>query len=111
MILDLTITIQPNEESKKNLIEKKLRTALSEALKQNKIEIPAQDFDFKFVKKSIDARHGMQKFILRYKAFTKNELEKLERKIVWKNADTSCGAKKVLIVGSGPAGLFAALRF
>ena len=111
MILDLTITIQPNEESKKNLIEKKLRTALSEALKQNKIEIPAQDFDFKFVKKSIDARHGRQKFILRYKAFTKNELEKLERKIVWKNADTSCGAKKVLIVGSGPAGLFAALRF
>ena len=111
MILDLTITIQPNEERKKNLIEKKLRTALSEVLKQNKIEIPAQDFDFKFVKKSIDARHGRQKFILRYKAFTKNELEKLERKIVWKNADTSCGAKKVLIVGSGPAGLFAALRF
>lgn len=111
MILDLTITIQPNEEDKKNLIEKKLRTALSEALKQNKIEIPTQDFDFKFVKKSIDARHGRQKFILRYKAFTKNELEKLERKIVWKNADTSCGAKKVLIVGSGPAGLFAALRF
>ena len=111
MILDLTITIQPNEERKKNIIEKKLRTALSEALKQNKIEIPAQDFDFKFVKKSIDARHGMQKFILRYKAFTKNELEKLERKIIWKNADISCGAKKVLIVGSGPAGLFAALRF
>lgn len=111
MILDLTITIQPNEENKKNLIEKKLHAALSETLKQNKIEIPTQVFDFKFVKKSIDARHGRQKFILRYKAFTKNELEKLERKIVWKNADTSCGAKKVLIVGSGPAGLFAALRF
>lgn len=111
MILDLTITIQPNEEGKKNLIEKKLHAALSEVLKQSKIEIPAQDFDFKFVKKSIDARHGRQKFILRYKAFTENERNELERKIVWKKADTSHGAKKVLIVGSGPAGLFAALRF
>lgn len=111
MILDLTITIQPNEEGKKNLIEKKLHAALSEVLKQSKIEIPDQDFDFKFVKKSIDARHGRQKFILRYKAFTENERNELERKIVWKKADTSHGAKKVLIVGSGPAGLFAALRF
>lgn len=111
MILDLTITILPNEESKKNFIEKKLHAALSEILKQNKIEIPIQNFDFKFVKKSIDARHGRQKFILRYKAFTENELEKFEQKIIWKNADTSFGAKKVLIVGSGPAGLFAALRF
>lgn len=111
MILDLTITIQPNEEGKKNLIEKKLHATLSEVLKQSKIEIPAQDFDFKFVKKSIDARHGRQKFILRYKAFTENERNELERKIVWKKADTSHGAKKVLIVGSGPAGLFAALRF
>lgn len=111
MILDLTITILPNEESKKNFIEKKLHAALNETLKQNKIEIPIQNFDFKFVKKSIDARHGRQKFILRYKAFTENELEKFEQKIIWKNADTSFGAKKVLIVGSGPAGLFAALRF
>lgn len=111
MILDLTITISPNEESKKNFIEKKLHAALNEVLKQNKIEIPIQNFDFKFVKKSIDARHGRQKFILRYKAFTENELEKFEQKIIWENADTSFGAKKVLIVGSGPAGLFAALRF
>lgn len=111
MILDLTISILPNEESKKNLIEKKLRAALNEALAKSGIALPAQDFDFKFIKKSIDARHGRQKFILRYKAFTENERQNLERKIVWKNADTSSGAKKILIVGSGPAGLFAALRF
>ena len=111
MILDLTISILPNEESKKNLIEKKLRATLNEALEKSDIALPAQDFDFKFIKKSIDARHGRQKFILRYKAFTENERQNLERKIVWKNAETSSGAKKILIVGSGPAGLFAALRF
>lgn len=111
MILDLTITIQPNEEDKKNLIEKKLRAELGDALKRSGIDLQAHDFNFKFIKKSIDARHGRQKFILRYKAFTENEREKFERKIVWKKADTSLGAKKVLIVGSGPAGLFAALRF
>ena len=111
MILDLTISILPNEESKKNLIEKKLRATLNEALAKSGIVLPAQDFDFKFIKKSIDARHGKQKFIMRYKAFTENERQNLERKIVWKNADTSSGAKKILIVGSGPAGLFAALRF
>ncbi len=111
MILDLTITVQPNEESENNLIEKKLRIALTDALKKNGSDFSAKDFDFKFVKKSIDARHGRQKFILRYKAFTESEREKFERKIVWKKADTSRGAKKVLIVGSGPAGLFAALRF
>lgn len=111
MILNLTIPIQPNEEGKKNLIEKKVRAALADALKQNDIAIPIHNFDFAFAKKSIDARHGRQKFILRYTAFTEDERKKIERKIVWKNADTSRGAKKVLIVGSGPAGLFAALRF
>ena len=94
MILDLTISILPNEESKKNLIEKKVRATLNEALAKSGIVLPAQVFDFKFIKKSIDARHGKQKFIMRYKAFTENERQNLERKIVWKNADTSSDAKK-----------------
>lgn len=111
MILDLTITIQPNEEGDKNFIEKKLRTALIGTLKKSGSDFSAKNFNFKFVKKSIDARHGRQKFVLRYKAFTESEREKFERKIIWKKADTSQDAKKVLIVGSGPAGLFAALRF
>ena len=61
-----------------------------------------------FEKKSIDARHGAVKIILRYKIYIGEKPHgDAETLPVWKNAD---GQKKVVIVGSGPAGLYAAFR-
>ncbi|MCI6545693.1 MAG: FAD-dependent monooxygenase, partial [Spirochaetia bacterium] len=62
-----------------------------------------------FVKKSIDARHGQLKYHLRYKVFIDEEPGEIKTSALpeWKSAD---GKKTVIIVGSGPAGLFGALK-
>lgn len=104
MITEVTITVLPDDEKNKNLIEKLI---LKELAKKNvsagKKHIPV------FVKKSIDARHGQLKFHLRYKVFIDEEPGELKTSALpeWKSAD---GKKTVIIVGSGPAGLFGALK-
>ena len=61
------------------------------------------------MKKSIDARHGQLKYHLRYKVFIDEEPGEVKTSALpeWKSAD---GKKTVIIVGSGPAGLFGALK-
>ena len=104
MITEVTITVLPDDEKNKNLIEKLI---LKELAKKNvsagKKNIPV------FVKKSIDARHGQLKFHLRYKVFIDEEPGEVKTSALpeWKSAD---GKKTVIIVGSGPAGLFGALK-
>ena len=104
MITEVTITVLPDDEKNKNLIEKLI---LKELAKKNvsagKKHIPV------FVKKSIDARHGQLKFHLRYKVFIDEEPGEIKTSALpeWKSAD---GKKTVIIVGSGPAGLFGALK-
>lgn len=104
MITEVTITVLPDDEKNKNLIEKLI---LKELAKKNvsagKKHIPV------FVKKSIDARHGQLKFHLRYKVFIDEEPGEVKTSALpeWKSAD---GKKTVIIVGSGPAGLFGALK-
>ena len=104
MITEVTITVLPDDEKNKNLIEKLI---LKELAKKNvsagKKHIPV------FVKKSIDARHGQLKFHLRYKVFIDEEPGAVKTSALpeWKSAD---GKKTVIIVGSGPAGLFGALK-
>lgn len=104
MITEVTITVLPDDEKNKNLIEKLI---LKELAKKNvsagKKHIPV------FVKKSIDARHGQLKYHLRYKVFIDEEPGEVKTSALpeWKNAD---GKKTVIIVGSGPAGLFGALK-
>lgn len=104
MITEVTITILPDDEKNKNLIEKLI---LKELAKKNvsagKKHIPV------FVKKSIDARHGQLKYHLRYKVFIDEEPGEIKTSALpeWKSAD---GKKTVIIVGSGPAGLFGALK-
>ena len=104
MITEVTITVLPDDEKNKNLIEKLI---LKELAKQNvsagKKHIPV------FVKKSIDARHGQLKYHLRYKVFIDEEPGEVKTSALpeWKSAD---GKKTVIIVGSGPAGLFGALK-
>ena len=104
MITEVTITVLPDDEKDKNLIEKLI---LKELAKKNvsagKKHIPV------FVKKSIDARHGQLKYHLRYKVFIDEEPGEVKTSALpeWKSAD---GKKTVIIVGSGPAGLFGALK-
>ena len=104
MITEVTITVLPYDEKNKNLIEKLI---LKELAKKNvsagKKHIPV------FVKKSIDARHGQLKYHLRYKVFIDEEPGEVKTSALpeWKSAD---GKKTVIIVGSGPAGLFGALK-
>ena len=104
MITEVMITVLPDDEKNKNLIEKLI---LKELAKKNvsagKKHIPV------FVKKSIDARHGQLKYHLRYKVFIDEEPGEVKTSALpeWKSAD---GKKTVIIVGSGPAGLFGALK-
>lgn len=101
MIFDLSVVIKAQEENDKNLIHKKLSTALRQKYSGG------ESAEFVFVKKSVDARHGQLKLCLRYKAYVGEKPGLAQKEFSWRKAD---GSKKVVIVGSGPAGLFAALK-
>lgn len=107
MKTDVTITVLPGEEGDETLVRNKLAAALSVR--------PAEITALAFRKKSIDARHGGVKLHLRYTVWAGEAPAPGEAdgtgpgpfKPAWKKADP---ARRVVIVGSGPAGLFAALR-
>ena len=101
MIFDLSVVIKAQEESDKNLIHKKLSAALRQKYSGG------ESAEFVFVKKSVDARHGQLKLCLRYKAYVGEKPGLAQKEFSWRKAD---GSKKVVVVGSGPAGLFAALK-
>ncbi len=101
MIFDLSVVIKAQEESDKNLIHKKLNAALRQKYSGG------ESAEFVFVKKSVDARHGQLKLCLRYKAYVGEKPGLAQKEFSWLKAD---GSKKVVVVGSGPAGLFAALK-
>ena len=101
MIFDLSVVIKAQEENDKNLIHKKLNAALRQKYSGG------ESAEFVFVKKSVDARHGQLKLCLRYKAYVGEKPGLAQKKFSWLKAD---GSKKVVVVGSGPAGLFAALK-
>ena len=101
MTFDLSIVIKAEFERDKNLIQKKLEEELRKKYSGN------ERAEFIFAKKSVDARHGQLKLCLRYKAYVGEEPPKAKKEFSWRKAD---GSKKVVIVGSGPAGLFAALK-
>ena len=116
MIKELVITINPEDE--KNY--RKINSLLINKLKSEKNTDGNTDSEkqessdktrktqFVFQKKSIDARHGKIKLHLKYTAYIGEEPPKAEDGIpAWKKAENT---KTVIIIGSGPAGLFAALR-
>ena len=100
----VSITLKPEQENSQDLIRKLIFREL------NAKHIDFQKEDVKYVqeKKSVDARHGGLKLHIKYNVFIKEDIsEKNEDKLpVWKHTD---GHKTVIIVGSGPAGLFGAL--
>ena len=105
MIYDLNISLQPEREKDSGYINGRL---LEELKKKLSPLPPKNEIEFVFVKRSVDARHGRVKIILRYRAYVGEKAESEMDKIPqWKDAD---GNRTVVIIGSGPAGLFAALR-
>ncbi len=105
MIKEITITVEARDETntglQDNLIRKELR----------KSHINAAEFEKVFVKKSIDARHGQLKLHLRYKIYIGEKPDSAgEWKPCWKSCAGAGPDRTVIIVGAGPAGLFAALK-
>ncbi|MBQ9205260.1 MAG: FAD-dependent oxidoreductase [Treponema sp.] len=104
MTTDISITIKPNDEKNTALIDSEIK----HALKNKGIHTENQEITSVFVKKSIDARHGQIKILLRYKVYIGEKPNgDGETLPIWKTAD---GKRRVVIVGSGPAGLYAAFR-
>ena len=118
MIKEITITINPEDEKNYS----KLKTLVFKELKQSGTKFTAEKTTLVFQKKSIDARHGRVKLHLKYKVYIDEKPAENEDDVpVWKKVSESGGngsnsnhsdkkAKTVIIIGSGPAGLFAALR-
>jgi uncharacterized FAD-dependent dehydrogenase len=96
---DIEITIVPEEVEQ----EASIRKALAIALKIDQSAITS----FRIVKRSIDARSRNVIYRLQIRVFI-NEWAPADTFMV--NYQNVSDAKPVLIVGAGPAGLFAALR-
>ena len=111
-MFQVTITILsnkiPSEDELKNLAIKELA--------KKRINVKKSDISaFVFRKKSLDARHKTVKTHLRYDVYTKGEKpEGFEAggkfEPIWKNLTDVKDCKEVVVVGAGPAGLFASLE-
>ncbi|QTQ15546.1 FAD-dependent protein [Treponema parvum] len=128
MNTEISITLNPEDENKNLVILQKI----IKELKKQKISVPQagskDKIRFVNIKRSVDARHAKVKLYMRYKVYIGERIE--DQDIGQKTVGgASCktetgrqdflpipkiehgnGAKKVVIIGSGPAGLFGALR-
>ena len=95
----VTITVKPEQEKNKQLIEKLVTAQLKNRGSKRTLI---------FCKRSVDARHAHVKIHLRYDVYIDEEPPAKESALpVWKRTD---GKHTVVIIGSGPAGLFGALK-
>jgi len=97
----ITLKLRPPEASEESIIKEYIAKTLSK--KNNEVT------GFYILKKSIDAR-GKQAYInLTVQAFINQPFTKREvKKVVFK--DVSKAERRVVVIGAGPAGLFAALK-
>lgn len=105
MIKEITITLL-NPVDAENPNEKLVRKQLAAKLDCREKDIHS----FVLVKKSLDARHGKVKFHLRYQVFTGGDRPESAASQKLEYLPCPENAPRVVIVGSGPAGLFAALK-
>ena len=95
----VTVTVKPEQEKDSKLIER---------LVVSKLKNRGGKRSLVFCKRSVDARHGQVKIHLRYEVFIDEDPHAAGGSLpVWKKAD---GKHTVVIIGSGPAGLFGALK-
>lgn len=105
MIKEITITLL-NPADAENPNEKLVRKQLAAKLDCREKDIHS----FVLVKKSLDARHGKVKFHLRYQVFTGGDRPESAASQKLEYLPCPENAPQVVIVGSGPTGLFAALK-
>jgi len=96
---DIEIVLFPNEVEQTEIINQKLAEGLK--LPQNRIK------GYEILKRSIDARSRKVIYRLQIKVFIDEEVTTQSFNIYYQNVSK---AKPVIIVGAGPAGLFAALQ-
>ncbi|RZJ80457.1 MAG: FAD-binding protein [Flavobacterium sp.] len=96
---DIEITLAPEHVADQQLILKNLAKALKVDLKTIK--------SFKILKRSIDARSRKVIFRLQVRAYLNEDAPASEPEFIYPPVDDK---KQVIIVGAGPAGLFAALQ-
>ncbi len=101
MPLETSIQLWPDQANNSDAIKQAAAKQLG--LQPSEIESIA------ITRKSIDARKGKVKVNLGLRVFRKNEPSNQDN-FTYKHQDVSTN-QEVIIVGSGPAGLFAALRF
>lgn len=111
MVKEIQITATPAEEKNSAIINSKL----FESLKKSGINTFNKEVQFIQNKRSIDARHGKVKLFLKYTAYIGEpapdpNTNLLPKWINIKNANSKFCGKTVIIVGGGPAGIFAALK-
>jgi len=99
MIRDITLRIQPDKIH--NL--EHIRESAAKALK---MDIQAIDA-VQITRRSVDARGRVPVFQIQAKVYSKESAQELLLPVKYEPVKTN---KKAIIVGSGPAGLFAALR-
>ncbi|MBT3418248.1 MAG: FAD-binding protein [Flavobacteriales bacterium] len=100
MIKEIQLQVLPEQAAKIELLKK----IVSEKLDVQKSEIS----HLEIVKRSIDARQRTIKINLRLIVFINQEFVKKEEDFpIYKNVE---GKEEVIIVGAGPAGMFAALK-
>ncbi|PWS27332.1 FAD-binding protein [Pedobacter yonginense] len=96
---EIEITLLPNQIEQFEVIKQKLADGLK--LSENRIK------DYEILKRSIDARSRKVIFRLQVRAYIDEERILEIHRVNYKNVSD---AKPVLIIGAGPAGLFAALQ-
>lgn len=95
----IQIQLKPEDVQEEHIIRKFLA---------EKLGLPSNEFDFVWHKRSIDARNHNIKINASFEIFQKNEV-RAEKPIFWTEQEVS-NAPEIVIIGAGPAGLFAALR-
>ena len=100
MIQELQLKLSPYEASSIDIIKKVI---------SKQIQIPIEDIThIQVVKKSIDARSRNPIIILKLIIYISESFSyKYENEYYYNNISKS---KEIIVVGAGPAGLFAALR-
>lgn len=101
MQIKIQLILSPEQATKESLLKRRVA---------EKADVNEQDINYiRIVKKSIDARSHQAKINLTVEAFINEDPapELLKRNFQFKDVHT---AKSVLIIGAGPAGIFAALK-
>ena len=97
MIHELQLVVLPEEYVNQDILYQKIASALNTPL----------PFEFRILKRSIDARKNPVKYQLKIQVFVDEPMAHRKKSFIPKNVSK---APELLIIGAGPAGLFAALK-